>query len=547
MALPPSAWLRGVVFIATIVVRVHSKDIVVDDSDPTISYSPSNQWSIGTTCDVCTIHPDPSFSRGGNWHDTTYIPQTQSSPMSISYSFTGVAVQVFNILPPLVPAAPTTHTDLTFTLDGVSVGSYRNDPSSGADFQYNVQVFSQDDLDFRQHTLVIETTSGIESVVLFDYIVYTVPDPPPSSPPTIQSPTPDPPIITTLITTTAATDTNTSALLHPTTSVSSLTLTSSPSLSGVSPSPSSSTDTATGLKSPQADSIGTPTSSDHAFSSLTTSTGTTDGGSTIVTTEYVTSRTSTFAVVATLNAQANSAAGTIPTNVVLGVAIGGGFVVLILLAALVYVVCVRRTRRRLARLEEDHPEVSEQGDDAQLAQLKRELYPSRVPRLGRVEPEHNSIANPTPASHLQGENGISVAHEQSPPETEQHILLIGGSHTGSLVPSAPPSLDTIESPSVSRTSSQQFSAAGSTSVGHESSEEDKPLLLPAIELSIAPSVAPPAEAITQNRRRPLPVPVPGLFRHLVALQEEVAWLRANREADILLPDEPPRYDEVRSS
>ncbi|KAJ2987130.1 hypothetical protein NUW54_g9520 [Trametes sanguinea] len=202
MAIPLFPCFRWAVIIAIATFGAHAGDITVDDSNSAISYSPADQWSQGISCSDCTIHPDASEAFDGTWHDTTYNP-LQSSPMTITFSFTGTAIQVFNILPPVVPSAPTTHTDLTFILDDLVVSSYQADPASGADFQYNVKVFSQDNLVNKAHTLVIQTTSGIESVVLFDHLVYTVPDPQAvaPSPPPITNITPDPPVNVTTPTT----------------------------------------------------------------------------------------------------------------------------------------------------------------------------------------------------------------------------------------------------------------------------------------------------------------------------------------------------------
>ncbi|KAI8981344.1 hypothetical protein BD414DRAFT_376769, partial [Trametes punicea] len=135
------------------------------------SYFPADQWSQGATCGACTVHPDPSLSHDGTWHDTTYNPQV-SGPMSISFSFTGTRVQVFNILPGAVPAW-TTHTDLTFNVDGSNVGSFSSDPQGDSGFLYDQPVFSSADLENTNHTLTIQTTSGVASIVLFDYLVYT--------------------------------------------------------------------------------------------------------------------------------------------------------------------------------------------------------------------------------------------------------------------------------------------------------------------------------------------------------------------------------------
>ncbi|KAL7285016.1 hypothetical protein ACG7TL_000105 [Trametes sanguinea] len=540
MAIPLLPWFREIVIIAAAILGVHSLDIRVDDSNATISYSPADQWSQGITCGDCTIHPDASHAFEGTWHDTTYIPQ-RSDPMTITFSFTGTAIQVFNILPPVVSAAPTTHTDLTFILDSEVVHSFKADPASGADFQYNVQVFRQDELENIEHTLTIQTTSGIESVVLFDYLIYTVPDPPPVKPGPIPPPTSSVTSITTA-TTTTTTSSSSPGTLSSSTTPSSL---SSSQSSALLLSPPTSTESITSSTSSVRTSIPSQVSG-HA--------GQTEGGLTAIPSGYVSdpgqsnSETSTSPV-ATAHPQAKSQTGTIPLTTVIGVAIGGSLALLVLIAALVYILCVRRAKRRLALLKQDSAQAPERRKDAQLSQLRRELYPSLVTQRGLATSQRDPFADPAPGVRLA--DGASVgSHEWHSSEDEQSIIVIGeGTRPASLVPSMQPTHtadSTLESPRASRTVSQQSIPLQATSLDHPSSEEDKPLLPTVLEIETVPEQSTSPEPARGPGRQLPPIPNPVLLEHLAALEVEVAWLRANRQADDLMPDDLPRYDEVKS-
>ncbi|KAI0354713.1 hypothetical protein OH77DRAFT_1404809, partial [Trametes cingulata] len=136
------------------------------------SYSPIGSWSQGSTCEGCFIHLDPSQTFDGTWHDSTHTPG-DPEPRVITAHFTGTAVYVYNVLANTVPFT-TTYTNIVFTLDGTSAGSFVHVPTDSTDFQYDVPVFARDGLPNTDHTIVIEATGDTNSsLVLFDYIVYT--------------------------------------------------------------------------------------------------------------------------------------------------------------------------------------------------------------------------------------------------------------------------------------------------------------------------------------------------------------------------------------
>ncbi|KAI0640164.1 hypothetical protein C8Q77DRAFT_1153053 [Trametes polyzona] len=138
-------------------------------------YLPDGGWALGSVCTSCNIHPgladvDQAFDQ--TWHDTTHHPGSASP--SIIATFSGSAVYVFNLVANFVRDT-TTLTNLTFALDGVLVGQYVHAPDpKGAQILYNVLVYSNTSLSDGLHTLVISPSDDVASLILFDYIVYTV-------------------------------------------------------------------------------------------------------------------------------------------------------------------------------------------------------------------------------------------------------------------------------------------------------------------------------------------------------------------------------------
>ncbi|OJT04544.1 hypothetical protein TRAPUB_4814 [Trametes pubescens] len=320
-------WIRRAIIPLALALGAASLDILVDDTDSAISYSPPTQWSEGTQCTSCTIHPDPSFAKDGTWHDSSSL--SPDSTRSITFSFTGTAVSVYNILPGIDPSAPTTHVDLTFTLDGNSGDPFQFTPLDDS-LQYQQLVFTASSLRNTSHTLVIQTRNGVESVVLFDYIVYTIPDPPP-------------PITTTSTTTISSVSRSLSASSQSSRSSSSST-SSTPSPSPISLSQSSVSSTTS------SNSVSQSISSTSSFSAV------------IRTSQSVSSQSTGFAssVSSSTGAPNNpsdpvvqpqnvSTGSSVPKGALIGGAVGGGVLLLILLVALLYLLCKRRARRLLMR------------------------------------------------------------------------------------------------------------------------------------------------------------------------------------------------------
>ncbi|KAI0346980.1 hypothetical protein BDW22DRAFT_1351313 [Trametopsis cervina] len=148
-----------------------------------VTYSPTQMWSQGNGCGGCSTKPDASQALDETWHDGSRTPDRDILPLALSFKFTGTAVYLFNILENRVL------TDVNITMDGQFVTRFTNTPNlpDFDQFVYNFPVFSSDTLPFGEHTVEMSAFGPDQTLVLFDYAVYTTtesgnPPPPPSSP-----------------------------------------------------------------------------------------------------------------------------------------------------------------------------------------------------------------------------------------------------------------------------------------------------------------------------------------------------------------------------
>ena len=137
------------------------------------SYFPPDRWNQGAQCSGCHIGPFnvdvlQVFER--TWHDTTYRPGGPDHEMRVK--FTGTAVYLYFLVPKGLPST-TTMMNTTFFLDGELDGEFFHAQDSGEEFQYRVPVYSKEQLENREHSFMLRATGTNESLVLFDYLVYT--------------------------------------------------------------------------------------------------------------------------------------------------------------------------------------------------------------------------------------------------------------------------------------------------------------------------------------------------------------------------------------
>ncbi|KAI0778893.1 hypothetical protein BD413DRAFT_512694 [Trametes elegans] len=142
-------------------------------SQPT--FEPDMGWAEGSQCMTCNIHPglvDVSQAFNGTWSDSTYHPGQPDRV--ITAMFTGTAVTVYNILANGVPYT-TTFTNLTFSIDGDYVTQFQHTPdNSQPTILYHQAVFVKSGLANTRHTIEIRASGPTASLILFDYIEYTV-------------------------------------------------------------------------------------------------------------------------------------------------------------------------------------------------------------------------------------------------------------------------------------------------------------------------------------------------------------------------------------
>lgn len=152
-----------------------------------------NTWRQGSSCSSCSITPivDREQVLDRTWHDATYH-HLESSGLIIEATFNGTAVYVFNLIAPDVPQRPkVTLTSLAFYIDEHYAGGFIHTPEPAApDILYNVPVYANSSLSSdHEHTIQIVASGSQDSLVLFDYIIYTTEDNDPL-PPSQSSPLP---------------------------------------------------------------------------------------------------------------------------------------------------------------------------------------------------------------------------------------------------------------------------------------------------------------------------------------------------------------------
>ncbi|KAF9256919.1 hypothetical protein L218DRAFT_1006799 [Marasmius fiardii PR-910] len=152
-------------------------DTLGDSADPNAKpvYLPKENWSAQPGgCQSCAFQPQNSeLVFKGTWHDTThYFANPNSS--TIGFSFTGIALSVFCILPPKTSQAMIKNYNLTFMLDGQPVGPAFNraDSELTDSYQYNVSVLSLSNLPNSKHAFVMQLSDQVNSMALFDYATY---------------------------------------------------------------------------------------------------------------------------------------------------------------------------------------------------------------------------------------------------------------------------------------------------------------------------------------------------------------------------------------
>ncbi|KAI0659561.1 hypothetical protein C8Q70DRAFT_933474 [Cubamyces menziesii] len=148
-------------------------------------FLPDGTWNIGQTCTVCAFRANNPINVSevfdGTWHDAMHYGTRDTDPITIQANFTGHAVYVYHVVVNYLTYGIVTSTNLTFHIDNEQVGSYTHSPTGSESENtppifYNFPVYTNESLVEGNHTLMISAPGDIETLVLFDYIVYTTED-----------------------------------------------------------------------------------------------------------------------------------------------------------------------------------------------------------------------------------------------------------------------------------------------------------------------------------------------------------------------------------
>ncbi|OBZ65289.1 hypothetical protein A0H81_14704 [Grifola frondosa] len=147
--------LRSQVVLAFVVI-VNAGVILVDDSDPRITYV--GDWM------------STSLPRNQDVYNST-MTFTVEAGASASFSFTGTAISIYSVYQPTNATAYTVNA--TYIIDGLFVSSYFTPTPTSAEILVDMLVFTSSPLPDAQHTLLI-TNYG--DLYLLDYLEVAIPD-----------------------------------------------------------------------------------------------------------------------------------------------------------------------------------------------------------------------------------------------------------------------------------------------------------------------------------------------------------------------------------
>ena len=183
------------------------KNVTVDDTKGDevtggqITYSPASSWNLGASCSGCTAHIQANQTYDGTWHDGTYYPvgasgaKNPGQTLTAEYTFNGkclfevtmrrvvayrrfagTAIYVYCLIA-RTSTSPDGNTDMTFYIDGTSVGTYELAPDNDTTIYYDQLVYSNTGLSSGSHDFkIVNGMANQKSLVLLDRLVYTTDD-----------------------------------------------------------------------------------------------------------------------------------------------------------------------------------------------------------------------------------------------------------------------------------------------------------------------------------------------------------------------------------
>ncbi|KAI0714736.1 hypothetical protein C8Q76DRAFT_727901 [Earliella scabrosa] len=502
--------------LATVAAVDHFIDDQSGDSatGTSVTYFPADGWSQGVGCNACSIRPDASEAQGGTWHDTTYSVG-DSNRRWLEVTFTGTSVQVFNILYDRIIPDQVTATNLQFFLDGEEDVSraFSHSPSGEDAFEYNARVYSRSGLDNTQHTLRVQADTDTGSLILFDYIQYTVPDSLPAPPPPSSSSTPTTP--------------------SPTTSpTSNVTVRSSANSAGTETRLTTVTETQSATFT-ETQTRSTPSTLDHGTTSPIIHASSLAANSSLSSSSE--SQTQTTTAVPASSTSSSPTAAAAPVGLIAGVT-GGGVGILLLI-----VIAVSVVRRRARSTPEVVPYMEKPTTD-DFDSGAEPAHPSSarsnvglIGKTGRspISPftSHSPAPNPIDASDIYGSD--------SSYDVPVHTISII-SETARPNPHDPTDLETAVASSYSplMQPDQKPAASPTSPFTRAFGRWFRPLpQLPGEDVAVRPRNS---RTVVSNGRS-MGAAGSNLHAQVAALQEEVARIREQQE---MFVETPPRYDQV---
>ncbi|KAF8891255.1 hypothetical protein BD779DRAFT_1514187 [Infundibulicybe gibba] len=156
-------------------------NVTFDDTFPNPRGGPSiiygGGWFNSANCSGCIPGLDENRMSGKTWHahffDSVGAPPA-SAPVSSNHTgsaavpFKGTAIYVFCALPRAQAI------DISFSLDGLTVGNFTRAPTNSSGFDYNVLVYANTTARPGAHQLIIENgINSNRSALVFDSAIYT--------------------------------------------------------------------------------------------------------------------------------------------------------------------------------------------------------------------------------------------------------------------------------------------------------------------------------------------------------------------------------------
>ena len=135
----------------------------------------TGEWQTScSTCSITLVNVNVNEAFDGTSHVGTY--RAGGPPATVVVSFTGTAVYAFFIIPNAIPDT-TTFLNASFELDGAGNAAYEHAPDpASTETAYHKPIYAKTGLTNTNHTLLISAAGSLDSLLLFDYVVYTVED-----------------------------------------------------------------------------------------------------------------------------------------------------------------------------------------------------------------------------------------------------------------------------------------------------------------------------------------------------------------------------------